>query len=61
MTCSEYHENYCTFGCCVHICFSTALAEAKGYAERRKIEMHYVSKDTLERMSSKRPHQVLTE
>lgn len=39
-------------------CLSTALSEVKQYAERKKMDIHYVSRDTLERMSSKRPHQV---
>ena len=42
----------------IPFCFSTALSEVKRYAERRRMEIHFVSKETLERMSSKRPHQV---
>ena len=39
-------------------CLSTALSEVRRYAEKKRMDIHYVSKDTLERMSAKRPHQV---
>lgn len=38
--------------------FSTALTEIKRYAEHKRMEIHYVNKEILERMSAKRPHQV---
>lgn len=37
---------------------STALSEVQRYAEKRRLDLHYVNKEVLERMSGKRPHQV---
>ena len=34
------------------------LVEVRRYSEQRRVELHYVDKESLERLLGKRPHQV---
>ena len=42
----------------VHLSSSVAIAEVQKYAQQHKLDVHYVSRDILDRLSQKRPHQV---
>jgi len=35
-----------------------AVTEVEKYAREHKVDIHYIDRDTMDRMSEKRPHQV---
>jgi len=35
-----------------------AVTEVEKYAREHKVDVHYIDRDTMDRMSEKRPHQV---
>lgn len=35
-----------------------AVTEVEKYAQEHKVDIHYIDRDTMDRMSEKRPHQV---
>lgn len=35
-----------------------AIVEVQKYAQQHKVDIHYVNRDILDRLSQKRPHQV---
>ena len=37
---------------------SVAIVEVQNYAQQHKVDIYYVSRDILDRLSQKRPHQV---
>ena len=49
------------FGRSVTICLyqpRMAVTEVEKYAREHKVDVHYIDRDTMDRMSEKRPHQV---